>query len=655
MQRVATPQTILNKGEMIVSKESPPGKTDVPKGKLTFWQKGFWSMGAMGDNVMANSHGYLAMQIYNVALGVNPAFLGLAMGIPRLIDAITDPIMGNISDNMHSRFGRRRPFIFIGAILSGLMFYFMWAPPKFLSSTGLGWYFLMVAILYYLAYTVFTVPWGALGLELTQDYNERTKVQAFRQFMAGISGFALGGMWWLSTKIGNNEVEGVRVVGIIFGLVILVSMLTPAIMSRENIATQKQPKIPFGKSLMATLKNGPFIKLCIVTLLLFLGIFLVNPFALYMNINYVFGPKNDAVVVENIEELKTAIDGQGADKIIDAVWTYNAAEVLRAESLQRINAVAGQMSLDASAIEDPGITPQSLKDIKDEINADTLKVTLMGIVSGKLTGLDTFKDADGLAVAIESACMQNLEPIIGLIESGVTRGTSLVEKIDSADAAGLAAIEAATPSKDLESVMRTASYVLSKSAVSIFNFWGNFVFQGALLLSLPVVAWVSSKIGKKRTMLIGLGFVGFGFSSSWFLYTPTMPYLQMACLASIGVGLSAIFMLGGSIMADICDIDELSTGRRREGMFGAMYAWVCKAGQAGTLILSGFMLNWSGYNSSILFRFQPEETITMMRQMYTVVPGITAVVAFFVLLSMPVSEKRMHEVRALLDARKEAG
>ncbi|RKX40275.1 MAG: hypothetical protein DRP64_12870, partial [Verrucomicrobia bacterium] len=139
-------------------KESPSGKTDVPKGKLTFWQKGFWSAGAMGDNVMANSHGYLAMQIYNVALGVNPVFLGLAMGIPRLIDAFTDPIMGNISDNMHSRFGRRRPFIFIGAILSALMFYFMWAPPKFLSSVGLGWYFLGVAILYYLAYTIFTVP-----------------------------------------------------------------------------------------------------------------------------------------------------------------------------------------------------------------------------------------------------------------------------------------------------------------------------------------------------------------------------------------------------------------------------------------------------------------------------------------------------------------
>ena len=60
-------------------KNQSKSKSDRPKGARTFWQKGFWSVGAMGDNVMANSHGYLAMQIYNVALGVNPAFLGLAM------------------------------------------------------------------------------------------------------------------------------------------------------------------------------------------------------------------------------------------------------------------------------------------------------------------------------------------------------------------------------------------------------------------------------------------------------------------------------------------------------------------------------------------------------------------------------------------------
>jgi len=629
-------------------------KSPAPKGKLTFFQKGFWSMGAMGNNIMANSHGYLALQIYNIALGVNPAFLGLAMGIPRIIDAFTDPIMGNISDNTYTRWGRRRPFIFVGAILSALIFFFMWAPPTFLTSNGLGWYFLVMAILYYLAFTIFTVPWGALGLELTTDYNERTNVQKFNQFMSGISGFGLGSMWLLSTKFGRNEVEGVRIVGIIFGLIILVSMLVPALMSRENIPSERQPKMPFGKSLKATLKNSAFMRLCLVTLMLFLGIFLVNPFALYMNINYVFGPTNDTVVVDNIQELKTAITTEGADKISDAVWTYSAAEELRAEALKRINALAKQLSLDASAITDPGITPQSLKNIRDGINADTLKTTLVSIISENLKNQDTFKGADGLSEAIETACAQDLEPIIPRINDDVTRGTALVERIDSADEAGLAAIETATASKDLTSVMKTASYVISKSAVATFNFWGNVAFQTALLLSLPVVAWVSSRIGKKRTMLIGLGFVGFGFCSSWWLYTPTMPYLQMVCLASIGVGLSAIFMLGASIMADICDIDELDTGRRREGMFGAMYAWVCKAGQAGTLILSGFMLNWSGYSSTLLFRFQPEETITMMRQMYTFVPGVTAVIAFFVLLSMPVSEKRMHEVRALLDARNAA-
>lgn len=631
------------------------------KGKLSFWQKGFWSIGATGDNVMANSHGYLAMQIYNIGLGVDPAFLGLAMGIPRLIDALTDPIMGNLSDNTHSRFGRRRPYIFIGAILSAIMFYFMWAPPKFLSSVGLGWYFLVIAILYYIAYTIFTVPWGALGLELTQNYNERTKVQAFRQFMAAISGFSLGGMWWLSTKIGDNEVEGVKVVGIIFGCLILVSMLIPAIMCRENTSTQKQPKIAFGESLKETLKNSVFMRLCLVTLMLFLGIFLVNPFALYMNINYVFGPTNKDVNIENIQELKTAIDCQGVEKILDAVWTHSAAEVLGAESFVRINHIAQALSIKSVTLENLDLTPQSLKDIKKEINPENLNKTLSGIITNNLKGsysyyeikrLNNNPDILTLAKTVEATSCDKLEPVIQALEENISRSKKIVEDINNASFNRLVAIEASTPVSDLESVMKTTSYLLSKNKVAVFNFWGNFIFQGALILSLPVVTWVSSKIGKKRAMLAGLVFVGFGFSSSWFLYTPEIPYLQMVCLGSIGIGLSCIFMLGGSIMADICDIDELKTGRRREGMFGAMYAWVCKAGQAGTLILSGFMLVWSGYNSSAIFRYQPEDTITMMRQVYTFVPGITAVAAFFVLLSIPISEKKMHEIRALLDARK---
>ena len=69
-----------------------------------------------------------------------------------------------------------------------------------------------------------------------------------------------------------------------------------------------------------------------------------------------------------------------------------------------------------------------------------------------------------------------------------------------------------------------------------------------------------------------------------------------------------------------CDLDEKKTGRRREGMFGASYSWACKAGIALTMILSGYMLQWSGFNAEI--KVQPESVITNMRLLYMLVPMV---------------------------------
>ena len=91
-------------------------------------------------------------------------------------------------------------------------------PPAQASTTVIGAYFFAISILFYTAYAIFTVPWGALGLELTDDYHERTNVQAWKNVFQAVGGVGLGTMWWLALRLGDNEVEGVKYVGVIFGI-----------------------------------------------------------------------------------------------------------------------------------------------------------------------------------------------------------------------------------------------------------------------------------------------------------------------------------------------------------------------------------------------------------------------------------------------------
>jgi GPH family glycoside/pentoside/hexuronide:cation symporter len=213
--------------------------------KLPAKTKAIWASGAFADVFMANSFSYLALPIYNLALKVDPVFLGWAMGIPRIWEAISDALVGNVSDNTRSRWGRRRPYIAAGAILSGLAFALVWMPPAHATPQVIGIFFLVASIIYYTAYAIFTVPWIAFGLELSSDYHERTNVQAWKNVLQAVGGLFLGALWWLSLRLGTNEVEGVKWVGIIFGCLIAAAGLMPAIFLRERpTATGRQKKIP---------------------------------------------------------------------------------------------------------------------------------------------------------------------------------------------------------------------------------------------------------------------------------------------------------------------------------------------------------------------------------------------------------------------------
>ena len=142
---------------------------------------------AFGIGMLGNQMFPAALGIFMVVLiqnlGFNPLLYGVIAFVPRLVDAITDPLMGFISDNTKSKWGKRRQYVFIGAILTGLSFIAMW---QLYSENGIAFnfsYFLILSLLFYLGITIFSIPFVAMGYEMSDDFHERTRIMAISQFI----------------------------------------------------------------------------------------------------------------------------------------------------------------------------------------------------------------------------------------------------------------------------------------------------------------------------------------------------------------------------------------------------------------------------------------------------------------------------------------
>ncbi len=280
-----------------------------PEDRIPFHLKLVYGLGAFVNNTLAAAIGGMII-VLNLGLGLSPALVGLLGALPRLTDAITDPLMGYITDNTRSRWGRRRPYIFVGAITVGIIFVLLWQLPLGKSDSYYFWYFLIGSLIFYLAYTVYATPWVALGYELTPDYHERTRLMGVQNFIGNIaymiSPYFLAIMY---AEAFENEVEGAAVLAMIIGAGVMVLGVLPAIFLRERFkdttdddgaaaeeagsAIARNLKL-FFRGFVTTLKFAPFLKLCIATFLVFNGFILIASFQPYVIIYYVFGGDAEA-------------------------------------------------------------------------------------------------------------------------------------------------------------------------------------------------------------------------------------------------------------------------------------------------------------------------------------------------------------------------
>jgi GPH family glycoside/pentoside/hexuronide:cation symporter len=480
---------------------NPEQHVTAPEDRIPFSSKIIYGLGGFVNNILAAAIGGMVI-VLNLGLGMNPALVGLLGAIPRLTDAITDPLMGFISDHTRSRWGRRRPYIFVGAIVSGLVFMLLWQLPAGKSESFYFWVFLGGSMIFFLGYTIFATPWVALGYELTPDYHERTRVMGVQNFISQLAYLVSPWfLWFMQLSLFENLMQGASYLAIAIGTLVLFVGILPALFLRERYTAVAQVELAdhderpaagigvalarnvrnFMNGFLMTVRFSPFLKLCGATFLVFNGFMLISSFQFYVIIYYVF---------------------------------------------------AGDQALGAEY----------------------------------------------------------------------------------------------------------AGWSGTLSAVSTF-------------VVISLVTWLATVVGKRRAFFFSTGISIVGYGLKWICYNPEVPWLLLLPAPFMAFGLGGLFTLMGSMMADVCDLDELQSGERREGMFGSIFWWVVKLGMAAAIAGGGFLLNATGFDVA-LGGAQPESTIYLLRVFDVLIPMICSALAIWIIYLYPITEAKALELRRELESRR---
>lgn len=285
-----------------------PHETHVtaPEDRVSVLQKIAYGLGAVVTIVAVNSVVQLTSLVYVVGLGVSAIWIGWAQAFPRLWDAIIDPIIGNLSDNSRSRYGRRIPFLVVGGVLIGIAFWLLWTVPRDWSHEWMFGYFVVVSLFFYTVVPIFSIPHGALGMEMSPDYHEKTSVFAYASFIGNVGALTLPWVYFLANRpvFGGDEVNGVKWICLGMSIVLTAAALTCAFVCKEGKLQQArdQERVPILEGFKTTYRNGTFIRLVVVFVLLIVGFQLVMGFSNYIQIFYIFGGDKDgasALMAEN--------------------------------------------------------------------------------------------------------------------------------------------------------------------------------------------------------------------------------------------------------------------------------------------------------------------------------------------------------------------
>lgn len=456
---------------------------------------------AFGIGMLANQMFPASLGIFMVVLiqdmGMSPLLYGLLGIIPKFLDAITDPFMGYISDHTTSKWGKRRPYVFVGAVIAGLSFAMMWQISADNSELYNFYYFLTWSCVFSLGMTIFGVPYVAMGYEMSSDFHERTRLMAIAQWI-GQWAWVIAPWFWLilyDPAWFEQADEGVRALSLWVAAVCMALALVPAFfctftnseINEDNFqktqSTLKKTVIDFGQGIMVTLRNKPFQKICIATFLVFNGFQTIAGFSFFIIVHYI-----------------------------------NGGDATQA-----------------------GLYP-----------------TLFGAVGALFT----------------------------------------------------------------------------------------------CFMVIPAVNFCAQKYGKKITFLLSQSVSLVGYILLWWGFSPDQPWLMFLPLPLFSFGIGGLFTIMMSMTGDVCDMDELETGKRRAGTFGAIYWLMVKIGTGLALMSAGFIMHAIGWDSTAAS--QTNEALFLLRLSYIIVPSVGSMLAILVMLNYDLDETKANDIRAQLDARQAA-
>jgi len=478
----------------------------------------------------------IAFMVFGMYLGVSSWLIGVAVILNRVIDAVSDPLFGWLSDNTRSRWGRRRPFMFVGAILAGIGLPMLVAVPNGWGATHLFgmeisnyfWFMLVSSALYLPIVGCFNMPWLSLGNELTPDYHERTSVFSYKY-----------------------AVQKIPEVGLFFA----------------------------GQFFTLTLWEG----------------------ATHQN------------VLERLPSVPMAV----IDRLKQLLFTPPSAWSNLAEGKPNI-LVGGLVfcSIAGAIVLVMGLLCVSL--VRERYYGKLIVAAKQEKISIKETLWQTLQ-CKPFQIQVCMNLAYNL-------------GTSMVGTLGYAATIYWVCGGRQTEGNGWNFLMGLSGLVFGLTGIRVFGF-------------------IARRVGKTSTMAVVFSLAIAIFISTWWLYDPTMRWLQLFACGFIAFTGSGFWVLFYSLQADVVDYDELQNGRRREGAFAACVSWISKVGMACGAGCSFFILEWVGYDSK-LGGNQTEHTLFMIRILLAIIPVVGLIIALFALARYPLTQQKMAEIRQQLEARR---